>query len=1238
MASDGVVCARLLRLGDDFELDLGACELRRAGQPLRLGRIPMELLLLLVEQRGQLVTREQIIERVWGKDVFLDTDNSINAAIRKIRQLLEDDPEQPRFVQTVIGRGYRFIATIVEVGSLSDSQSVAVGQGTHGLIGKKVSHYRILRLLGGGGMGLVYMAEDLKLGRRVAIKFLPEELADSPGALNRLRSEARAASALDHPNICSVYHLDEHEGQPFMVMQLLEGETLREWIDTASTFSPTQRINRLVDLAIQIADGLQAAHQKGTIHRDIKPANIFVTTQGQAKILDFGVARLMEAGDASEVTGAEESTHRLPAAANTHITNSEASLGTPSYLSPEQVHRQPLDPRSDLFSFGLVLCEMATGHRVFSGNTATGIRDAVLRQPVASPRELNPDLPPKLEAIINKCLERDLSARYQSAADVRSDLAALRLSPKLLPSKRIQRLMWAGIGTAMILLMVVGANIGGLRERMVSGAPFVVPPNTQKVRPSVAVLGFKNLSGKDDEAWISTALSEMLDAELASGQKLRLIAGENVARMKVDLALPAADSYSADTLAKIRTRLHTDLVVLGSYLASGTSAGEKVRLNLQVQDAGTGETLAAISVDGTESDLAELVTRSGDRLRQILRIGSVSAQDADQVRKALPDNPEAARLYAQGLAQLRAFENIAARDLFLKAIAADPNHALSHAALSESWSTIGYDSKARQEGEKALALSANLSHEDRLSVEGRYRLAVREWPRAVEIYRMLWEFFPDNLDYGLNLAKAQAAAGLGKDAMATVDALAKSPLPAGDDPRIDLAEASAADKLGDLRKEEMAAARAADKGRRQGARLLTAGALLTRGSAQSALGDNGNAVTNLKEAQEIFSAVGDRQGVARVLIDLAIIERHSSNLVEARKHSEQALEILHQTGSMLGLVQAQTGLGNILADAGDVTGALQAYNKSLQSSRELGARRNESIVLNNIAGLLTAQGKLAEARQSYEQCLGLSRDMGDLEGVGLAQGNIADLLTRQGQLAPARKMAEAALATDRQSGVKSLEGYALHQLGSILASQGDLVGGHSKFQDAVTLRHELGEKSTEAESHLALAQLRLDTGDAKGAESEARGSAVAFRETGSADNEALSYSLLASALLAQGKSAEAQQATEKANELLSKVMDVAARLQSEMDSAYVVGVLRSPAGSARAGNILEATREKASRLGYVGLELDARLRLAKLELQSGQARAGREHLERLQQDARAKGFLFIAHRASDALRADSPRG
>jgi len=1238
MTLDGAVSANLFRFGDEFDLDLNAFELRKAGQPIRLGRIPMELLLLLIEQRGQLVTRERIIERVWGKDVFLDTDNSINAAIRKIRQVLEDDPEEPRFVQTVIGRGYRFIASVVDVGSPATAPEVtAEGRGTQGLIGKKVSHYRVLRLLGGGGMGLVYMAEDLKLGRRVAIKFLPEELADSPTALERLQREARAASALDHPNICSVYHLDEHDGQPFIVMQLLEGQTLREWIETASCLNAAQRTEQLVDLAIQIADGLEAAHQKGTIHRDIKPTNIFVTSQGQAKILDFGVAKLIEVPDEADAKNTVESSKDGAGSSNPLGTHTDGSLGTPSYLSPEQVQHQPLDARTDLFSFGLVLYEMATGKRAFSGNTVISIREAVLQLPAASPRDINPEIPAELERIIGKCLEKDPSARYQSAADVRMDLERLSQVPAQRAPRRRQRILWAAAAVAAVLVILASANVGGIRDRLFRGSA-AVDPRSIKARPSMAVVSFKNLTEKKDQEWISTALAEMLDADLASGQKLRLIAGENVARMKVDLALPAADAYSVDTLSRIHKRLNTDMIVVGSYLAPGESAGGKVHVNLQVQDAKTGETLAAVSEDGTEQNLAELVSRTGDRLRQVLQIGSVSPSEALQARSALPGNTDAARYYAQGLAQLRAFENLAARESLLKAVAADPNHALSHAALSETWAVLGYDAKAREEGKKALALSSGLSREEQLSIEGRYRLAVHEWPRAVEIYKMLWEFFPDNVDYGLGLARGQISANQGKEALATVEVLAKRPAPAGDDPRIDIAEANAADRLGDLHREEKAAARAFEKGQRQGARLLTAGALLTRGSALSALGDKQNAVALLKQALATFTELGDRQGAGRVLNNLGIIERHQNNYDDAQKHLEQALNLFRQTGAQQGMLQALNNLANVFWDRGDLTRALDMHYQSLKASREIGDTLHEASSLSNIAGLLELQGKLAESRQTNDEALRMARSSGDQEGAGLTLGNLADLLTRQGDLSTARKMAEEALETDRKSGVKYLEGYALYQLAAVLVSQGELEAGRARFDESAALRQKSGEESLAAESRLALAQLQLDTGDLRGAESTVRAILPVFHQTASTDNEALSYALLANALLAAQNGPEAQQAAAKAKDLQPKLKDLAAKFQVEMDNAYVSAALHGrSAEGAKSFAALEATREKCGRMGYVGLELEARLRLGRLELQSGKEGAGRARLAQLKQDAQAKNFLLVARKATEALGSGSAK-
>ncbi|MCI0353150.1 MAG: tetratricopeptide repeat protein [Acidobacteriales bacterium] len=1231
MASQPLRVTESIRFGEEFELDLRAYELRRRGRPLKLERIPMDLLVLLAERRGELVTREQIIEKIWGKDVFVDTDGSINSAIRKIRQALRDDPEQPRFVQTVSGKGYRFIAAVEEPVAPSLPTTVPQTAGAENLLGKKISHYRVLQLLGGGGMGVVYKAEDLKLGRQVALKFLPGEVASDEKALAQLQQEARAASALDHPNICSIYQLGEHEGHPFIVMQFLEGQTLRDWIEAHASQDSKSRVAKLVELAIEIADGLATAHEKGIIHRDIKPANIFITARGKAKILDFGVAKFMDVAEISQVEHKEEATAGSGTAAviGLHTTRSGA-LGTPSYSSPEQIRREKVDARADLFSLGLVLYEMATGQRAFSGQTAAAIRDAVTNQPVTPPTQLDPAIPSQLEAIIAKSLEKNPNRRYQSATELLADLHALRARLHTPVSKRRQVAALAAAGAILAVLALFAFNLAGVRERLFQRATSGEPTAQFKARRSIAVLGFKNLSGREDEAWISTALSEMLGAELASGQQLRVVSGENIARMKLDLSLPAAESYAQDTLSKIRQNLGTDLVLQGSYLALGKDSGGKVRVNLQLQDTQAGETIAVVLHDGSESDLGSLVTQSGASLRQKLGIGDISSRDANQVRSAIPANPEATALYAEGLAKLRSFDALAAQDLLMKAIAADPKHSLSFAALSDAWSQLGYDLKSQEQAKKAVDLSANLSREDQLAVEGRYREVAREWPRAVEIYRMLSEFFPDNLDYGLRLAQAQTSAGSGKEAMATIEALAKKPAPMGNDPRIDLAEATVADKLGDFRRAEAAAARAADKGRRQGARILTARALLARGSVLGVLGDNKNAVIFLKEAQGMFSAVGDQQGVARVLNNLGIIARRQSNLEEARKLLEETLEVYRRIGNKTGVTKVLNNLGNVYWDQGDMTRALDAHRQSLSSSRETGEKNSQVNSLNNIAGLLTLQGKLAEARQMYDESLRLSREIGDQDGVGLILGNIADLLTRQGELATAKKMAEEALVVDRQVGDKSFEAYALQQLGTIMVAQGDLAGGRSRYQQALAVRHELGEKGTEAETQLALAQLQLDAGDAAAAEAEARKTAVTFREEGAIDGEALSYSLQAMALLAQGKSAEARQAAAKSTEVARKALDFATRLQVEIAESYVAGISNSTK-VAEAMRGLEAARERASRQGYRGLELEARLRLAQLGLRAGEADSGRVRFAQLQKDANASGFLLIARKTKAGL-------
>jgi eukaryotic-like serine/threonine-protein kinase len=443
-----------------FRFDSEKRVLVRDGTPVTLAPKAAEILLVLIEHAGQLVEKDALLNRVWP-DAFVEEGN-LNKNIFFLRKALGEWEPGRDYIETVPKRGYRFVAPVSEVTHAEGAPQQRSAAATI-LIGKKVSHYRVLEILGGGGMGVVYRAEDIKLGRRVAIKFLPEESAEDPAALGRFEREARSASALEHPNICPIYEFGEHEGQPFLVMQSLEGQTLREMTSAASPGNPPLALNKLLDLAIQITSGLDAAHRLGIIHRDIKPANIFVTNDGQVKILDFGLAKLARLVSGVEDDsdrdcgggGVKEGTPRESRPVTTpdaFLSLTGVAMGTAGYMSPEQIRGEKLDARTDLFSFGLVLYEMATGKRAFAGNTRPELHAAILTQVPSPARELNTGLPAKLENIIGRALEKDRGARYQTAAEIRANLESLKreIEPK-------HRARWREMTAAGIVVVLIAS-------------------------------------------------------------------------------------------------------------------------------------------------------------------------------------------------------------------------------------------------------------------------------------------------------------------------------------------------------------------------------------------------------------------------------------------------------------------------------------------------------------------------------------------------------------------------------------------------------------------------------------------------------------------------------------------------------------------------------------------------------------------------------------------------------------
>jgi DNA-binding winged helix-turn-helix (wHTH) protein/TolB-like protein/Flp pilus assembly protein TadD len=752
-------------------------------------------------------------------------------------------------------------------------------------------------------------------------------------------------------------------------------------------------------------------------------------------------------------------------------------------------------------------------------------------------------------------------------------------------------------------------------------------------RRSIAVLGFRNLSGRPEEGWLSTALSEMLSTELEAGEKLRLVSGEDIARTKLDLPIADADSLSRNTLARLHKDLDSDLIVLGSYTALGEKPGTRIRLDLRLQDTVAGETIADVAVVGSEADLFDMVSQAGSRLREKLGVEAVSPVEAVGIRASLPSNRDAARLYSEGLARLRVLDALEARDLLQRAIAADPKYSLAHSALAEAWSQLGYDKKAQQEARQAYELAANLSREERLVVEGRYRDIDHEYEKAIEVYRALFTLFPDNVDYGVKLATVQVRGHKGHDALATVDSLRKLAPPASEDPRIEIMENDAWWVLGDFKRQQEPLARAIGKARAQGARLILARALEYQGSLFVVMGQTQNAIAACRESRDIFAAAGDRQGEARALRASADLLSDLGDLPRSIGLYQQALTIFQKNGSEAGVASVLNNLAVVYEEEGDHASAEKLYRQAKASYQLLDDETRQAVVTGNVAEERMEQGDLPAAVQLYKEEMQLG-DPANSENAALAVRGIAYVRQLQGDLVGAKQGFERSLATWQKNGVQYDSAYAMWSLGSLLLQEADFAGSRKMYDQALALRTSAGDKITIAETQLALADLSLEEARPP-AEQEAavRQALEVFQAQRIRDDETGAWCILARALLAQGKAAAAREAMQHARSLAAKSQNPEIRWQTAITTARIETAQKDLAHSAAgiaARKELATIITKSRALGYMGIELDARLGLAEIEMKAGQTAAGRAHLTAIEADAKAKGYNLIARKAATA--------
>ncbi|HEX3556264.1 MAG TPA: tetratricopeptide repeat protein [Thermoanaerobaculia bacterium] len=803
-------------------------------------------------------------------------------------------------------------------------------------------------------------------------------------------------------------------------------------------------------------------------------------------------------------------------------------------------------------------------------------------------------------------------------------LAVEPAAPPSGPSPAVSRSLRLGAVAAVLGLLAflaVGAFTGRVHPRSSPGTSGSAGPPP---RASIAVLGFANLSRRSDSAWLSTALAEMMSADLAAGERLRLVPGADAMRLARTLP-PAPGVLTREALAAARWQLAADYVVQGSYLSLPGPEGEVLRLDVVLQSTASGDTLCTVSGTGASNRLFALVDTAAARLRARLGLEPPAPQAAAAAAAAFPARPEAARLYAEGLEKLRQYDALGARPLLERAIALEERFPLAHVALSQALAALGYDPLAIAEAKRARALSGPLSRAQQLEIAAGLAEAQKDWTTAATTDRSLLAFFPDNLEYGLSLARTLTAGGKAAEALAVIAALRRHPRPASEDPRLDLAEAAASGALSDWPRELASARRAAAAARSRHLGLLLGEALLDEAAAESNLGQAQPAQGARLEAAHLFHDLGDTNAEAGALLGIANARGDHGDYDGAITGYRQVLATFERTGNRQGVAHAWSDIANTSWMEGNVEESLRSAEKGLALSREINDRRGIVWGLGAIGNALADQGEIEKALRMQTEGLAISREIGDRGYTAFCLGSLADTHFAAGDLETAYQGYRDALELSRS--LHDAGGVARHEddLATVLLAEGRLDEADHLFQGTLAARLRLGDEDAAAQTRMNLALVRTEQGHPAEGLALARQSTQAFTAMHQSGNTALALAAGALAEVALHQNAAAAADCERARTVLQgnrqnqpNLFVLLAQARVEIAGGHLAG----------ARSLAEAARARAEKARSLASVFEARLVLGEIDLREHpQADIGMKRLQALAREAKAKSFLLIARKA-----------